>query len=70
MFFFVVFLFMNLIASVKSSVNYSKKAIKNHHEEVPVVLQTKIKNLQYKQQIIAKKKKYIKNKKKKQLSRI
>ena len=47
-------LFMNVISSVKSSVNYSKKAIKNHHGEVPVVLQSKIKNLQYKQQIIKK----------------
>ena len=36
----------------QSSVNYSKKAIKNHHGEVPVVVQKKkkIKHLQYKQQ--------------------
>ena len=35
-----------------SSVNYSKKAIKNHHGEVPVVVQKKknIKHLQYKQE--------------------
>ena len=31
-----------------SSVNYSKKAIKNHHREVPVVVQTNIKHAQQK----------------------
>ena len=43
---------------LQSSVNYSKKAIKNHHGEVPVVVQKKkkkkkkknIKHLQYKQE--------------------
>ena len=30
--------------SLQSSVNYSKKAIKNHHGEVPVVVQKKRKN--------------------------
>ena len=37
---------------VMSSVNYSKKAIKNHHGEVPVVVQKrkKYKHLQYKQE--------------------
>ena len=37
---------------ILSSVNYSKKAIKNHHSEVPVVVQTNIKHVQQKKRII------------------
>ena len=50
------FLYQHLLsakASLQSSVNYSKKAIKNHHGEVPVVVQKKKKKflyLQYKQE--------------------
>ena len=54
--FFAISLFLGV--SLQSSVNYSKKAIKNHHGEVPVVVQKKkkkkkkknIKHLQYKQE--------------------
>ena len=60
----------NLVKGLQSSVNYSKKAIKNHHGEVPVVVQKKknkknIKHLQYKQENKTKQKQKNNNNKKK-----